>query len=273
MQDKEIIHYFSDYIQRELGIVYDSNNLYQLQNRLDEVMKILNIGDLQSLYKDVISGSQRFNKQVLIDIATNNETSFFRDPRVFRSIDFILNELVNRCADKNEKLKIWSVASSTGQEPLSLAILIEEIIKRRLLSQGYQIYCTDISERVIKRAKEALYSDLEVHRGLTDTFLAKYFKQEGDRWRAIPQITRNLDYDKQNLLERFRNQDVFHIVLCRNVLIYQTLDKKKEILKRLTDSIIPGGYLILGAGESLIGLSTDFEQEVIDGAVFYRKKL
>lgn len=273
MQQDDIILFFSKYIEKELGIIYSPQNYYQLQSRLDELVKILKIPDLLTLYHDVQSQSPRFRKQLLLDIATNNETSFFRDPRVFRSIEFVLKDLIEGCQKKNEPLKIWSAATSTGQEPVSVAILIEEFLTTMSLSKGYSIYCTDISERVLKRAQEGVYSDLEIHRGLSDRFLEKYFIKEGDKWKVIPQIKKYMEFQKQNLIEKFINPDCFNLVLCRNVLIYQNIESKKQILKKLSDSIISGGYLVLGAGESLLGLSSDFEQEVIDGAVFYRKKM
>ncbi len=272
MQTTEIVNFFSKLIEKELGILYEDHNLYQLQSRLEEVMKALSVPDLPSLYKDAQTNNPRFKKQILIDIATNNETSFFRDPRVFRSLERVMTELIASCEKNGEKLKIWSVASSTGQEPLSIAMLLEGILPGKVLSKGYQIYCTDISERVIERAKNALYSELEVQRGLNDQQLAKYFRKEGEKWRAQSLLTTKLTYEKQNLLEEFRNRESFNMILCRNVLIYQKIEKKKEILSRISKALVPGGYLLLGAGESLIGLSNDFEQEVIDGAVFYRKK-
>lgn len=272
MQTAEIVSFFAKMIEKELGILYEDHNLYQLQNRLEEVMKVLQIEDLETLYRDAQTNNPRFKKQILLDIATNNETSFFRDPRVFRSMERVLNELITSCESNGEKLKIWSVASSTGQEPLSIAMLVEEILLRNRLTRGYKIYCTDISERVLQRAKDALYSELEIQRGLSDQQLAKYFYKEGEKWRAQPKITEHLTFEKQNLLDEFKSPEMFNMILCRNVLIYQRVEKKKEILARISNAIVPGGYLIMGAGESLIGLSHDFEQEVIDGAVFYRKK-
>jgi chemotaxis protein methyltransferase CheR len=272
MQTAEIVSFFSKLIEKELGILYEDHNLYQLQNRLEEVMKVLQIEDLETLYRDAQTNNPRFKKQILLDIATNNETSFFRDPRVFRSMERVLNELITSCESNGEKLKIWSVASSTGQEPLSIAIMVEEILHRNRLTRGYKIYCTDISERVLQRAKDALYSELEVQRGLSDQQLAKYFYKEGEKWKANSKITEHLIFEKQNLLDEFKSAEMFNMILCRNVLIYQRVEKKKEILARMSNALVPGGYLIMGAGESLIGLSLDFEQEVIDGAVFYRKK-
>lgn len=272
MQAAEIVSFFSKLIEKELGILYEDHNLYQLQNRLEVVMKVLQIESLETLYKDAQTNNPRFKKQILLDIATNNETSFFRDPRVFRSMEKVLNELITSCENNGEKLKIWSVASSTGQEPLSVAMLLEEILLKNRLTKGYKIYCTDISERVLQRAKDALYTELEVQRGLSDQQLTNYFYKDGEKWRAHSKITDHLTFEKQNLLDEFKNSEMFNMILCRNVLIYQRVEKKKEILARISNAIVPGGYLIMGAGESLIGLSHDFEQEVIDGAVFYRKK-
>lgn len=107
---------------------------------------------------------------------------------------------------------------------------------------------------------------------MSDQQLAKYFYKEGEKWRAHAKITEHLIFEKQNLLDEFKSAEMFNMILCRNVLIYQRVEKKKEILAKISNALVPGGYLIMGAGESLIGLSLDFEQEVIDGAVFYRKK-
>lgn len=272
MQNSDIINYFAKYIQRELGIVYSEHNLYQLQNRLEEVIKILKIPDLLTLYHYVESNNPLFKKQVLLDIATNNETSFFRDPRVFRGIGTILTKILERLDVTREELKIWSVASSTGQEPISVSILLEELYSEKNFSTPYSLLCSDISQRVLDRAREASYSELEMSRGLDKAQINKYFKQVGNRWHFDRNLLSKMTFVKQNLKDSFSDFGQFHLVLCRNVLIYQNVESKVEILQRLLNSIVPGGYLILGAGESLLGLTVDFEQVIVDGAVFYRRK-
>ncbi|MFA5582736.1 MAG: CheR family methyltransferase [Bacteriovoracaceae bacterium] len=271
MDNDELLSFFSKYIERELGIIYSEHNLYQLQNRLEEVIKILNIPDVLALYQDVISNNPRFKKQILLDIATNNETTFFRDTRVFTGIEKLLKKIILECELKKEDLMIWSAASSTGQEAISISILLEESLEIKHYDLDYSILCTDISERVLKRAREGVFTELEVSRGLPPHFLHKYFKPENSHWRFSPKIMKKMDFRNQNIKESFSHLGQFHIIFCRNVLIYQNVESKIEILKRLASSLHPGGYLILGAGESLLGLTNDFEQEIIDGAVFYKR--
>lgn len=273
MQTSEIVDYFAKYIEKELGIIYSEHNLYQLQNRLEEVIKILGVNDLETLYQYAQLENPLFKKQVLLDIATNNETSFFRDPRVFKGITSLLTHLLEKFEVTREELKVWSVASSTGQEPISIAIVLEEILSNKKLSTPYSILCSDISQRVLMRAQEGCYSDLEMSRGLTPEQTSKYFKAAGSKWQFDPKLLGKMNFIKQNLKESFSSFGQFHFVLCRNVLIYQNVESKIEILQRLAQSIVPGGYLVLGAGESLLGLIDDFEQEIIEGAVFYRRKI
>jgi chemotaxis protein methyltransferase CheR len=224
------------------------------------------------LYEVGKKGIQGQFKQLLLDIATNNETSFFRDPKMFKSFEQLLKNHGTELAYRN--LRIWSAASSTGQEALSLAMLIQEYNLKNSSKIQFSIVGTDISERVLTKAKAGTYSQLEVQRGLPSPYLIKYFKKDdSDFWIANRELTRDIEFKKQNLKEPFIQLGDFDFIFCRNVLIYQNVEGKKEILSRMTSMLRPGGHLILGSGESLLGLSTDYEQENIDGAIFYRKKL
>jgi chemotaxis protein methyltransferase CheR len=134
------------------------------------------------------------------------------------------------------------------------------------------IYRTDISEPILLRAKEAQYSQLEIQRGLPSAYMVKYFtKNDQNRWTASSLLTKHTEFRKQNLLELFMFTKPFHVIFCRNVLIYQTVESKKKILSRLTEMLVPGGFLILGSGESMLGLSSDYQQKPSDGAILYQK--
>lgn len=268
----DVLNFFSKFIEQETGIIYSEQNLYQLKNRLEEVIKTLNIPDMHTLHQDVLSNSPRFKKQVLLDIATNNETSFFRDPRVFKALESVLKNLVEETQKSNQELKIWSAATSTGQEPISVGILMEQIAESLKTNIKYSILCSDISERVLNYAQNGKYSDLEVGRGLSSELLTMYFSQESSKWKIDPKILQKMTFLKHNLKDPCSHLGKFHLVLCRNILIYQNVESKKEILNYLASSIHSGGYLVLGAGESLIGLSDLFSQTIVEGAVFYRRK-
>jgi len=234
---------------------------------------LMSVESLEKLYTLAETGITGQFKQLLLDLATNNETSFFRDMKVFKAIESLVLPGFLQNEPSGAEMRIWSGASSTGQEALSLSIMITEWNLRAPKPIRYSILGTDISERILLRAKKAEYSQLEVQRGLPTPFLLKYFqKNEQDRWTASPSITKPVEFRKQNLLDPFEFSGKFHLILLRNVLIYQPLPNKIEILKRVTEKLAPGGVLILGSGESLLGLSSDYYQTAYEGAVICLKK-
>ncbi len=273
MQPNQVLEFFAKYIEKELGIIYAEHNYFQLQNRLEDIAKLLGVATIEDLFELQKKGMNSQFKQLLLDVATNNETSFFRDPKVFRAIE---KSLLQDYIQKNSPtgpLRIWSAASSTGQEAISTTILINEYKEKTKATFDFSIIGTDISERVLERAKSGTYSQLEVQRGLPITCLVKYFKKNSqDQWTANQEVMRKIQFSKLNLKENFPFKDSFHLILCRNVLIYQNVEGKKEILKRMTQLLQPDGLLILGSGESLLGISSDFDQQNIDGAIVYIKK-
>lgn len=274
METNGILRFFAKYIEGELGIVYAEHNYFQLQNRLEEIAKLQGIADIEALYKSAQAGIHGAFKQLLLDISTNNETSFFRDDRVFKAIESLITSSAKDNSFNTNHLKLWSAASSTGQEALSLAIVMNELIEKGVIKSTYSILGTDISERALSRARSAQYSQLEVQRGLSTLNLVKYFKKdEKEQWIASPKLTQNIEFRKLNLKDSFLPLgDGYHFILCRNVLIYQSVEGKVDIIRRLSICLTPGGYFILGAGESLLGLSDSFKQIMVEGAAVYQKK-
>ncbi len=258
--------FFAKYIETELGIVYSEHNFFQLQRRLEEIAHIKNCS-VPELHAQAQSGISDSLKRLILDTATNNETSFFRDPRVFKAIEsVVLSNFPN-----GEQLKVWSAASSTGQEALSIAMLIHEFARKRSVPIKFSILASDISERVLEIAKKATYSSLEISRGLEPSHLERYFlKNDQDKWVAASSLTQHIEYKKVNLKSPFTALSKFHVIFLRNVLIYQSVKGKKEILSRILGQLEPNGLLILGTGETLIGISTDFEQVNCEGTTLYR---
>jgi len=268
------LNFFASFIEKELGIVYEAANYYQLESRLKEICKNLEIEDVATLYsKAQAQGITGNFKQMLLDVATNNETSFFRDPKVFKCIeDYLIPEL-----KKNNPativFRIWSAASSFGQEPYTLAMLLNEMKAKDPSLPNFEIWTTDISKAALERAKTGRYSQLEVQRGLPPLLLIKYFEKDADNyWTLKNDIRSKVRFEEMNLLKMDKVVGHFDFVLCRNVLIYQNEERKKKIIANIADRIKKGGFLILGASESLINLSDAFEQIVTGGAVLYRKK-
>ena len=273
MQLDLILSYFAKMIEKELGIIYAEHNYFQLQNRLEGIAKLMGVPSIQELYDSAQKGIAPAFKQLLLDVATNNETSFFRDPRIYKTMEnvFLPAFLENNSSQK--KLKIWSAASSTGQEALSVAMMIKEWNLKNGKNLDFSIIGTDISQRVLAQAKSAKYSQLEVQRGLPTPLLIKYFTKDlEDKWTAKPDLIRHTSFRTLNLKEHFNFAEPFDLVLCRNVLIYQNVEGKKDILNRIKTQMDMNAFLVLGSGESLLGLSEDFEQKQNEGAVIYKKK-
>lgn len=267
MQTHEILKFFASYIKKELGIIYAEHNYFQLTNRLEEICRSSGAKDLNDLYEMFVSHKMPSLNQLILDVSTNNETSFFRDKKVYDAIELLL---IDKLQQQNN-LNIWSCASSTGQEPLSVSMVIQEVFKKIQRTVPYRILATDISKRALARATSATYTQFEIQRGLPEPMLHQYFNMSSDKWIASPLLQKNIEYRQLNLKSNFALQEQFDLILCRNVLIYQNLESKKNILNRIIQQLAPNGCLIMGSGESLIGINSDLEQVNQQGMVFYKK--
>lgn len=268
------LKYFANFIEKELGIIYTEQVYYQLDQRLEKVAKYLGLKDATALYAHAVDkGISGDFKAYLLDISTNNETSFFRDPNIYNALENHILPTLKAEYPSSFTYRIWSAASSFGQEPYSVAMLSYEIRQKNPDFPRIEIVGTDISDQALTRCRGAKYSQLEVQRGLPAARLVKYFtKSNESEWQLKPEITSIVDFSKKNLLDSFATMGKFHIILCRYVLIYQDTEKKKDILNRLIQCLHPKGYLIMGGSESPFGLSQDIEQVSFNNAIFYRKK-
>jgi len=267
------LSFVAQFIETNLGIIYSPDNYFQLENRLEDLVKQYQLRDLDHLIEHLRNAAGSDLKASLLDAATNNETSFFRDPKIFDAFrQLTINEWTQRPLQlqPGQPIRIWSAASSTGQEALSLSMIWQELSQKTNLP-ALEIYASDISGKALKKAQSGLYSPLEIGRGLPNEMQVRYFapSPEGGH-RALGEIHRRIRFERLNLCEGFRHVGSFHIIFCRNVLIYQRIEKKTDIIKRLSQQLLPGGFLVLGAGESLLGLSDAFEQFEIQGAILYR---
>lgn len=271
----EILSYFASLIEKETGIVYAAANLHLLEGRLRDLAKLRNFVDVDSMWIEVQKrGLLPVEREMVLDIATNNETSFFRDPEVF---DFFRNQFIAQDMALLSRVRIWCAATSTGQEPYSLAMIMAQL-RDSGSAKGFEIFATDISDRVLQHAKRGIYSQLEVQRGLSPQLLQRYFESvslEGsmlNNFRIKPELAQAIRFQKLNLLDPWPLIGTFHIIFCRNVLIYQSIENKKKVIARMADLLEPGGYLVLGGAESLIGLTNDFEMKIHGKACVYQLK-
>jgi chemotaxis protein methyltransferase CheR len=187
---------------------------------------------------------------------TTNETFFFRDKTPFDTLkEAILPDLV---AQRKPRLRIWCAACSTGQEPYSIAMMLDEN-PNLVRGAKVEIVGTDISNRVLDKAKAGLYSQFEVQRGLPVQSLMKHFKQKDDVWQISDKMRASVKFKEHNLMDEPTAFGKFDVVFCRNVLIYFDPQTKAKVLKRISSVMNPGGSLLLGAAETVVGVTKDFE--------------
>jgi chemotaxis protein methyltransferase CheR len=276
----EQLKFFADFIEQNLGIIYAKDNYYQLEKRLVDIASILNLSSVDELWQSAQAGIHGQMKTLLLDLATNNETSFFRDATLFKGVEERLLSEPRFGGDNPQPLRIWCCATSTGQEVYSLAIILNSW-QRQNPRRRFSFLATDYSLRVLKQAEQGRYSQLEVERGLSPTMLSRFFHQENSNsigaastttWVVNDELKKDITFKQQNLLDDFGGIGPFDIVLCRNVLIYQNVENKRKIIAEIGRRLAIDGYLILGAAESLMGLSDHFDLVQIDKAVVYKKR-
>jgi len=271
--EQEIFNFFTALVEKASGISYQAGKEYLLENRLTELALTLGYKDLREFYQKVKTGLTPSLLNQIVDSLTTNETYFFRDQHPFETIkNHLLPELIQKRA-KEKQIKIWSAACSTGQEPYSLAMIILEYFSKYLSTYRFFIYATDISQSAIKKAKEGIYNQIEVNRGLPVTFLVKYFKQVGSNWQIDEKVKSFVKFEILNLLEvEKRVRERFDLILCRYVLIYFSKETQRKVFQAIWNTLNPGGYLLLGATEIPPITPPDLEKKLFGKTVVFYKK-
>jgi chemotaxis protein methyltransferase CheR len=261
------------FIEKEIGIIYTETNYFQLEHRLEDALRILKLDQMQDLWKLFENGLNYEAKKLLLDLATNNETSFFRDQNIFNSLsEYMIPKLLEKNPDL-KNIRIWSAAGSTGQEAYSLAIILDQMSMKSSCFPHYEIFVTDLSERALNKAREGLYSSLEIQRGISSDLLQTYFDQEQNFYRVKNRLKEKLSFKQINLLDFYvGGLEEFHIIFCRNVLIYQSVENKISVVKKLLSVLKPHGFFVLGSAESMMGISDEVTQVQYQQTVFYQKK-
>jgi len=230
-----------------------------MNSRLTPVARKHGLDGVGDLVKALKSGARGPKLETdIIEAMTTNESFFFRDTTPFDIFKTVMlpHILQERAGKKN--FRIWCAAASAGQEPYSLAMILKENAGK-MPGWRHEIVGTDISEEILEKARTGIYSQFEVQRGLPITLLAKYFEKQGDLWQVNSTLRAMVQYRKFNLLDRFQGLGQFDIVFCRNVLIYFDRETKADILERIAAQMPPDGFLILGAAETVIGITDVFE--------------
>jgi chemotaxis protein methyltransferase CheR len=271
MDNQEVYKFFSKYVYDHTGILYKEQDYYRLDARFNTLVKHFELKDTQELYNLYVQKITPEMHTFLIDLCTNNETYFMRDLKPFKAF---AKEGVTYLKEKFPSAinyNIWSAACSTGQEPLSLLMALDSFGEDIDLSK-VRLEASDISQEALKKAKSGLYTGLEVQRGLPANLLIKYFGQEEESWRVSPDLLSKIQFKTLNLLTDNFPLNQYHIIFCRNVLIYQDMDNKRKILEKICDALKPGGLMFMGAGESLIGVQIPMSQKELGKAFCYVKE-
>ncbi|GJD81335.1 chemotaxis protein methyltransferase [Methylobacterium gregans] len=242
------------FLKQRSGLAMTAEKRYLVESRLGPVCRRFNLGELRDLVAVLKLGRDSAAERAVVEAMTTNETFFFRDRTPFDLFrDVLLPQVIARNAARR-RLRIWCAAASTGQEPYSLAMLLQEAAPR-LAGWQVEIVATDLSTEVIERAKAGTYSHFEVQRGLPVQWLIKHFTQVGENWQISQSLRAMVDYRQLNLLNAFDGLGQFDVVYCRNVLIYFDAPTKADILNRIAACLAPEGALVLGAAETVIGLT------------------
>ena len=260
---------FRRYLEDACGIVLGENKHYLVTSRLKRVTEEFSFPSLSEMMTTLVKGNDRHLREKVIDAMTTNETMWFRDVYPF---EILKKELLPELAAKKSPIKIWSAASSTGQEAFSISMATSEFQQSNpgKLTSNVEIVGTDISKTVVNKAKLGNYDELSVVRGLSPERRDKFFSKKGDGWGINPDIMQRTRFTELNLLNSYNLLGKFDIIFCRNVLIYFSSEMKKDILERMAQILKPGGTLILGGSESPTGYTKKFAMKRYPDGVVYR---
>jgi chemotaxis protein methyltransferase CheR len=240
-------------VRRRSGIVLTSDKAYLLETRLGPVLTKFGLASLAALGQQMRKQPEEALERAVVEALTTHESSFFRDGKPF---DHLARNLPRMLAGRTPgtPLRIWSAACSTGQEPYSIAMLVSDALGGRTDCR-VEILATDISADILKKARQGIFTQFEVQRGLPIRSLVKYFRQDGAKWKISPELAALVRFEERNLLADFSSTGRFDAIFCRNVLIYFDAATKARVLEALARRLSPDGVLYLGGAETVLGLT------------------
>jgi chemotaxis protein methyltransferase CheR len=259
--------FVANMVRREAAIVLAPGKEYLVEARLIPVARQVGAASVAEFLANLQRRPNPEDQRRVIDALTTNETSWFRDREPFAAMtDVVLPELVKSRA-ATRKVRVWSAASSSGQEAYSLAITMQENLPP---GWSYDIFGSDISTVMVKRATAGEFSQVEINRGLPVTQLVQYFERAGAHWRIAPALRRNVEFRLMNLTTPLPAMQPFDVIFLRNVLIYFDVATKKTVLRNVARLLRPDGWLFLGAAETTIGIDDNYERVAAGRTSAYR---
>lgn len=258
-------------VRQRSGIVLGEDKAYLLESRLNPLAKAIGIADLAALTARLRGEpSGQLSRQV-VEAMTTNETFFFRDIHPFECLKkLVFPDLIAKRAGER-RLDMWCAASSTGQEPYSIAMTMREHFPQ-IAGWSVRLLATDLATEVLKKARDGRYSQLEVNRGLPAPLLIKWFTKDGLDWKVKDDLRRMIEYRELNLLENYPISGGLDVIFIRNVLIYFDVETKKQILAKCRRLLRPDGFLFLGGAETTMNIDDNFVRVEFDKGGCYRLK-
>ena len=253
----EDIEHLAATLKTRSGLILGSDKTYLIESRLSPVARREGFANVSALLTALRTKRDEKLMAAVTDAMTTNETFFFRDKVPF---DQFKSDVLPALAKSrlNGEIKVWCAACSTGQEPYSLAMLMDEA-RIQYPRLNLDILATDISERCLEKAQAGLYTQFEVQRGLPITMMVKHFEKVDEMWRISPKLRSSIRFKKMNLLDDLRMVGRQDVIYCRNVLIYFDLETKKRVLEQMATLLPDDGYLLLGAAETVLGITDAFK--------------
>jgi chemotaxis protein methyltransferase CheR len=243
-------------LKERSGLDLSPDKQYLVESRLIPLARKAGLAGIAELVQKIKGGFDPLTSEV-VEAMTTNETFFFRDKIPFEHLRETVFPALIQARASRRSLRIWCAASSTGQEPYSIAMGIKEFAG--LSGWRVEIVATDLSQAVLEKSKAGIFSQFEVQRGLPIQLLVKYFTQIGELWQLNADIRAMVQHRQLNLLQDFSHLGTFDVIFCRNVLIYFDQDTKVGVFDRLARMLEPDGVLALGAAESVVGISDVFK--------------
>jgi chemotaxis protein methyltransferase CheR len=255
-------------VHRESAIVLQPGKEYLVEARLLPIARQMGLGDVGKLVDTVRTRPDPDATRRIVEALTTNETSWFRDGDPFTALTSTVLPALVSARGPVEPLKIWSAACSSGQEPYTIAMLLEDALPNA--ATRVSITATDLSREMVERTRAGRFSQLEVNRGLPAPMLVRHFTRAGNEWEVAPALKRMVTATECNLATAFPRMGPFDVVYLRNVLIYFDLSTKQAILRRVREVMRPDGWLFLGAAETTLGVDDSWERVVIGRSSAYR---
>lgn len=250
--------FLRSFLKERSGLVLSNDKQYLIESRLMPVARSEGLDTISALVAKLRTPTGHGAGELVVEAMTTNESFFFRDKTPFDHFSNTMLPDMMEARKTQRKIRIWCAAASTGQEPYSIAMILKDM-GLKVSSTRFEILGTDISREVLERAKAGTYSQFEVQRGLPIQMLLNHFTQKGEIWEISPAIKQMVQYRFLNLFDSFAALGQFDIVFIRNVLIYFDQAAKVDILQRVSKQMSPDGYMVLGAAETVVGLTDAFK--------------